>query len=359
MLKPVLLAVSAFLVCGFAPAKAPREYSYPPAGDCHDDDMVDRCSAEQQRRVRELFGVKTIEAHRDAGDQVRRAFYVDGYGRDLIAIVFIRPKGGDAALWVHFPKDRAGNGSEPLRSSVPARLWEEIVERSAHFDRTLAPAPKVKRDPDGGQEITMCLHSWVYTIEASDLADAENRPATVRRKTEDACDNGLGQAYANELQKAAVPLLPHCDRLDRSQHRNEATLLSDCRLLRGDRLAAAEVMNRIHLLRSVDGPADAVLIRGLFDSGARIMWAGETVADPRGGADGWAKKIGEGQGRTTLYYDHIEGESAGRVRFVGSLSRLNADGEGYQTAPVEQIWIRRFGDFVIQSVTVGAFEPTR
>ena len=137
ILKTVLLPALALLLLGFAPARKPESNGYPPAGDCHDDRLVDRCSAEQQRRVRELFGVGTIEAHRDAGDQVRRAFYVDGYGRDVVAIVFIRPKGGDPALSVHFPREENGRRPEPLRVPVPAAAWQEAIERSAHFDRAL------------------------------------------------------------------------------------------------------------------------------------------------------------------------------------------------------------------------------
>jgi hypothetical protein len=353
MLRAVLTAC-VFLILGFAPESKPRPAADSQTENCSDDRGIDRCQPEQQRRVRELFGVEPIEAHRDAGDQVRRAFYVDGYGRDVVAITFIRPKGGDPSLWVHFPDRNPGRPPEPLRAAVPLGVWNEVVERSSHFDRTLARSPAVKPASRGDQVITMCLHSWVYTIEASDPADAGGRPATVRRKTEDACDNGLGKAYADGLQKAAVSLLPHCDRLDPSQHRNEATLLSDCRLLRGDRLAAAEVMNRMHSLRSVDGPKDGVLINGLFDSDAQIIWAGEKFATFGGAADHWAKKIGEGQGRTTLFYDYIEGESAARVRFVGSLARTSADGT-YRTARVEQIWVRKHDDFVINSATVGPF----
>ncbi len=357
MLKPVLLAVSAVLILGFAPAsKAKPSNRHPPVGDCHDDDMVDRCSPEKQRQVRELFGVKAIEAHRDAGDQVRRAFYVDGYGHDVVAIVFIRPKGGDPALWVHFPKDGSGKRPEPLQAPVPLRAWEELIERSAHFDQVLATSAPAKRSGGAEQQIIMCLHSWVFTVEATDPAKGEYRPATLRRRTEDACDNGLTEAYAVELQRAAVPLLAPCARLDPRQHRGEAKLLSACRLLRGDRLAAAEVRNALQPFFGVEGPEDVPALRDLFASDGRIDWAGEKPSSPSGAAEFWVKKMTEA-GRTDFYYDFVEGESADRVRVVGMLYR-SIDGETRdRQAEVEMTWVRDGDAFEVEQAVVRPFVP--
>lgn len=64
-----------------------------PDPNCRDDRGTDRCAETEQRRMRELYGVRSIEEHQAAGDQVRRIFYVDGYGRDLILIAFVRTSG--------------------------------------------------------------------------------------------------------------------------------------------------------------------------------------------------------------------------------------------------------------------------
>ena len=352
ILRSILLTMSVWLILGFAPAqKAAAPKGYPPAGDCHDDRMIDRCKPEQQRRVRELFGVKPIEAHRDSGDQVRRAFYVDGYGRDVVAITFIRPKGGDPSLWVHFPRETDLKRSEPLRAAVPLDVWEGVLRRSGQFDRQLALPPTA---PSAKGDILICLHSWVYTVEAADPAGGKYQPATLRRKVEDACDDGPAEAYASELAIAAVPLLPPCARLDRSRHRNEASLLSACRLLRGDRLAAAEVMNRLDELRNVDGPEDLTVARGLFANQARIEWAGDPEAGS--GAGAWVKKVAEG-GPTTLYFESIEGETADRVRFIGTFIRAIEGEDKYRQARVEQIWVREDDQFRIERATIGPFEP--
>ncbi len=348
---PAALIASLLLIA--APEKAPAADRFPPVGDCRDDHLVDRCNPEQQRRVRELFGVKPIEAHRDAGDQVRRAFYVNGYGTDVVAIAFVRPKGGDPSLWVHFPRGPDGSRVDPLQAPVPNDVWEDVIRRSSHFDEQLKRLPE---KPSGSGEITLCLHSWVFTVEATDPAPGEHEPATLRRKTEDACDDGLAEAYAGELERAAVPLLPQCARLDRTRHRNEATLLSACRLLRGDRLAAAEVMNRLDRFDLVEKAEDATHLLDVFAYDARIDWAGEPIDAAGGAAEAWARKMSEG-GRTRLYWDYVEGETAERVRFVGLLSRSPEDEGQYLQARVEQVWKRDGRTFQIERATVGPFQP--
>ena len=355
MPRAILLTAFAWLILGLAPASKPRP-SYPPPGDCMDDRGVDRCKPEQQRRVREMFGVKPIEAHRDSGDQVRRAFYVDGYGHDVVAIAFVRPKGGDPSLWIHFPREPEGKPAEPLRAPVPLEVWENVVERSVHFDRQLVPLPD-EVGTASSEEITLCLHGWVYTIEATDPARGEHQPATLRRRTEDACDNGLTETYAQELERAAVPLLAPCARLDPRQHRNGATLLSACRLLSGDRLAAAEVLNRSHpFFRDAD---DAAELARLFEYDATVDWNGERNEGRNSAARFWAAKV-QGSGGSRFYYDGVDGKGGGEVLVKGRLFRPVEVPDGApsldEVARVEQLWSEREGAFAVRSVTVGPFE---
>ena len=328
-----------------------------PDRNCTDDRGVDRCSAAQQKRVRELFGVRSIEEHAAAGDQVRRAFYVDGYGGDVVTISFVRAAGREPMLWVHYPARKGEPRSEPLSAAVPDSVWQGVIERSAHFDRKLVPLPGEARskDDDDTQEIVLCIHSWVYTVEATDPAEREGRPPTIRRKVEDACENGLAEAYAVDLQRAALPLFPHCAALDPKQHRNPASQLGACRLLEGDRLAAAEVLNRAEELDHLEGPDDANSIRHLFDWEAVVDWAGQRNDGTDSAAKFWATKITEGEGRTNLYYDTIRGESSERVRLNGILLRPAA-GPDYEVAKVEQIWRRDGRDFVIERVSVEPFK---
>lgn len=114
----LLTAILSGAIAAASPAAA--QGRVPPG--CSDDQGTDRCSAEEQRRVLELFGGKPIEEHARAGDQVRRSFYVDGYGRDLLAIVFIRAPGQDPTVQVHFPAQTGRSRTAPIQRWCPAEF---------------------------------------------------------------------------------------------------------------------------------------------------------------------------------------------------------------------------------------------
>lgn len=252
---------------------------------------------------------------------------------------------------------------EPLSAPVPLPVWENILFRSQLFDRTLAPAPPLPAPPGEEESISICLHSWVYTVEASDPGSpADSRPARTRRKTEDACTHGLVPFFAIEAQRAALPLLPACAALDPDQHRNEASMLAACAMLHDDRMAAAEVMNRADALRHAHGLSDLDEVADLFDYRGSVDWNGERNATGSlAQARFWLTKMAEGR-PTNFYPERLEGESPYRVRLSGRLVRtieLDRNSEPVrEEARVEQIWT--FGpsrEFQIERATVGAFEP--
>lgn len=325
-----------------------------PERGCSDDAGVDRCAAEEQARQRARFGLSPIEAHRDAGDQVRRVFYVDGYGRDLVAIVFIRAPGREPVVQLHFPRRAEGaEAPSPLEASVPERTWDEMLFRSALFDRALVPLPA---DPD---RISICLHSWIYTVEASDPPDDSGRPAGIRRATRGACQEGLVQSYAIEAQRAVLPLFAACARLDPTRHRNEAAQLAACGMLRGDRMAAAEVLNRIDGFRDRRGPDGPGDLAGFFARDATVEWNG---ARHQGGSAGafWSARAAE-NGNAHFFPQTVEGLSSRRVRATGIVSRI-VDMPGRPSvihrARVDQIWVLGPARiFQIERATVGPFEP--
>jgi hypothetical protein len=329
-----IMSIAAGLLLA-APASQAPTGNFPPPDDCQDDRGVDRCKPEEQRRIRALYGVKAIGAHRDAGDQVRRAFFVDGYGRDLIAVEFIRPKGADPMLRVHFPA-KAGEERVPtMTAAVDGGRWSDLLRRSTLLDRGPLP-PRETENP------VICLHSWVYTVEASDTAGAPGQAGTVRRRTEDACNYGPTAAFASELAAMAVPLLPPCALLDRDQHRNEAALLASCRYLRGDRLAAAGVLNRLDALRKVRKQEDLALLRPLFGPRASIDWAGEVHAGGNSAAF-WLRKVEEAKAH--FYVEEVMGETADRVRVRGRLYRSVGEDEATRSeaAKAELVWSKRAG----------------
>jgi hypothetical protein len=346
------LAAATFLTLAVAGAARPAEKP-----GCRDEGGVDRCDPEQQKRVLALFGLEPIETHRDAGDQVRRVFYVDGYGEDVVAISFVRPKGGDPTLSVHFPRAEGAPPLAPLRAPVPLQVWDDVIFRSTHFDRALVG--QEKRVEDDGS-ILLCIHGWTYTVEASDPPEREEGTATLRRKTENACDRGLVKIYAAEVDRAAVPLLAPCALLDPKHHRGRPSLLAACGLLQGDRFAAAAVMNEANALRWIEDADDARSLEGLFESDATVDWNGEPNSGVRP-AKFWATKIGESE-RASFYFESVVGERSDRVRLTALLARWKKDASGEPTvqevAKVEQIWARDSGDeFEIVSAKVGPFEP--
>jgi hypothetical protein len=348
----------AFLLLTVAPAAAQRT----PDRNCTDDNGVDRCDAEQQRRTRALFGVRSIEEHRDAGDQIRRVFYVDGYGRDMVLISFIRAPGREPMANVHFPRREGERPRQPFEAPVPHAVWDDVLWRSARFERSFATQPPPPQ-PGEGQIVTMCIHSWVYTIEANDPR-RRSEPASLRRKTEDACEDGPGEMFAIELQRAALPLFPACAALDPEQHRNPASQLAACAILSGDRLAAAEVMNLLDRFRRARRPEDSEMLAGIFDFGARFDWQGtQYVSRDAHPENFWLERMAADRAQG-LYYDSIEGLSADRVRVRGSLHRSvdlpNAGGTTHYRAPVEMIWVSTsVREFQVESVTVGSWQVQR
>lgn len=306
--------------------------------DCRDDAGVDRCAAQDVARTNELYGVKSIEELARTGAQVRRVFYVDGYGRDLVAISFIRDPGKDPAAFIHFPQ-RAGQAASSLAAPVPNSVWSDILRRSDLFDRKLSGP--ISAEPK------ICMHAWVFRVESFDPPRADLQHSSLRRKTEDACDDGPARAYAVEVEQAALPLFPHCAHLDPRQHRNEASQLAACRLLSGDRMAAAEVMNRAVDLRRKHLGEDQKRFRGFFAHVSSIDWQGEQITmDSLKAADFWAVRLAAA-GHTNFYFDRVEGLTADRARLLGNLTRtveqLDAERNVARTttyvAPVELAWI--------------------
>ena len=307
--------------------------------------------------MRALYGVPSIEEHAAAGDELRRIFYVDGYGRDLILIAFVRAPGRDPELRVHYPRREREARPDPLRAPVPQGAWNEVVARAAHFDRSFVAVP------EAGPSI--CSHSWVYVMEAAEPSRYPQQPVQIRRKTEDACEEGPGQVYARDLARLALGLIPHCSALDPAQHRNEASMLDACRILHGDRLAAAEVLNRAGAFRQLRGPQDAERIAGHFAQETQIDWAGAPYrgAGYRAG-EFWTARLGPGDGPTNMYFERVEGETGRRVRLSGSLSRSvdtpRGEGTGIETATVEQIWTRDGnGEMQVERATIGPWRTDR
>jgi len=343
---------SAFLLFAVAAAAPPKV-----PDDCRDDRGSDRCAAAEQARMRALYGLSTIEEHERAGDQVRRGMYVDGYGRDVIAISFARASGREPTVTVYFPRREGQDPVAPLTAPVPYKAWTSVLEHSRNCDRSFLP----RKEKPG--EIKICVHAWNYVVEANDPARANYDAASLRRKAEDACSEGPAQDFAIEAERTALSLFPHCDRLDPEQHRNPASQLAACAILHGDRMAAAEVMNRADVLRYIDG-ADYHRLGDIFAVRTMVDFQGQQIKlDMLRGPEIWASKLAD-KGSVHLFIDSITGLSADKARLIGKYSRsIEGPVQGqmeYYLAPVELDWtFTSLQEWQVDRATVGAWVRDR
>lgn len=341
--------------------------------NCFDDNLTNRCAEAEQARVRALLGVPPIEDEAAAGVEVYRAFFVDGYGRDMPAVSFERRPNEAPKVVIY--------GVEGHRLSEPVAMetWETVSRRSLFAE---APPPHDTNRPvstlgpgspgnpgDEIEEVVICLHSWVATFESTMARDGT---PMIRRRTEDSCQGGFTTAYAFEVAALAVSSLLACERLRPDDHRNDVARLQACLTLEGDTIAAGDLMNEKDDLPSPywQRPVTAEAWRDWLGAGhaARIDWAGEVLVEPQGYYDTRPARPDLPQflvQRATALAPFIlrparyVGENANRARIVGEISYPIGDpgaSRSYMAADYSQVWIRSAGDaWRLDSWTVGAF----
>jgi hypothetical protein len=350
-----------------------------PSRECSDDNGVDRCAAEQQRRVRELFGVPPIEELQKAGAEVRRAFFVDGYGRDQIALTFIRARGRDPMVTIHFLQPADGPKRPPIETPVPAATWKTALERGEHFDRRLVPVPipipaprvpPVQPSADGSVSalddpptLRSCFDSWAVTVESVEAQARSPGQPKVRRMRQDSCGDSLAVDYAFELATLALPLFPFCAALGPEWHRNDVTRLTSCGLLQGDRLAAADELNKATELTYIVDADHARQVRHRFDYRAMLDWNGTRFGGDGGMAfQAWIDRTTGNPGADSSI-ERVIGEGSDRVRIEGWLRRREpVHGRGGEVgieyrAPVTLLYLSEPNDLGLgmREARVGAF----
>jgi hypothetical protein len=340
----LLLATLAFLA---APSSAQQVSSV--GRDCRDDRGADRCDPKGQAAVRAKFGIDPVEAYVDRKAALLRAVYIDGYGNPVGVVDVTRNPGEEPRLSVRILRpDGFTSRVAEMTAVVPLATWEDLLRRSATFDRDFVPLPGPARD-----EIEFCLHGWMATVEAVSPS------GKIRRKTQSACGGeGAVVALSFDFARAALALLPACALLDPDQHRNDVTRLAVCATLEGDRAAAALARNVYGStwFANPHGPDMAFSLRHLFFDHARIDWAGEPPADGAAAAALlWTTKMPSRH----LFVQRLIGETADRVRIEGMIDEAGAAPDQRRVAPVTQIWTRENGfGFRLSAMTVGkSFSP--
>lgn len=309
---------------------------------CRDDDGQDRCAPAKQAEMRALYGVAPIEKFAADKSQVRRVFYVDGYGNDVVAIEFVRAAGQDATVKVHHP------GDPVMESKLSEGAWTDLIRRSAFFDRSFESVRQAAKKKSADDEMVICLHSWVYWVEGTGTGEK------TRSRVDDACNDSPTEEFAWEAARSAVAAIPYCAALDRQFHRNEATLLGSCSSLRGDRLAAARVFNEAKGFRALDDRDSG--IAPFADYRVSLDWDGK-VSTGDAAKTFWMSKLKEND-QLNYFFDQVEGLTAENVLVKGNLYR-HADGptEIDEVAHVEMMWEAAGPDVQIRSINVGPFRP--
>jgi hypothetical protein len=294
----------------------------------------------------ELYGVRSLDAHRAAGEQVRRVFYVDGHGRDLLLVAAVRAHRSEPTVSVHFPPQN-GRTADPLRARMPRAAWREMLALPGSFDRESTAARQ-----------TVCLHGGTYLVEGSDPDSSPGAPSALSRGRGGDCNPNSASAYAAVVERTTLALFPPCARI--ATHASPALRLAACGILHGDRLSAAEVLNRAEAFRMTYNASDTTRLAGLFTTQPEISWNGErTMREP---AAFWAARAAPVRGVTTFIVQSVDATSANAVRLTGTLSRAidtpRGRATGMETARVEQTWRREEGAFRVARAVVGPWQPS-
>lgn len=239
--------------------------------DCLDDNGVDRC-ARLAEDVRAL-GMSALEDEKNAGTEVYRIIQVDGYGRLMPAVAYERRVGSEPQVTVY------GHDGARMTATVSPLEWRSVQNMALLADRQIVPLPE-----ESGI-ISLCLHAWLSTVEIANAADRGRPTGPIRRRTESACEGGLTSRFAFDLTAMAIKRFPACDILDPRAHGNAMTRLGLCVHIRGDRMAAAELLNQTGQWLEADDGDDLALawarqLRPRND--AHLDWAGRQVAGGQG-----------------------------------------------------------------------------
>lgn len=322
--------------------------------DCRDDNGVDRCAEENRAAALNSLGMTSIEAEKAAGVEVYRILQVDGYGNLMPSIAYERRPGSAPQVVIY-----AAEGNR-LAAPVSAPEWATVQRMARFADRALEPLPG-SADPMVG----LCLHAWLSTVEIANAAERGVPEGPVRRRTESACNGALTTRFAFELPVLAIKHFPECDALDPEDHRNEMTRLAQCARFKGDRLAAAALMNQVGWRFTPNRGSDmARAWAGLFGTNAetRLDWAGDRVAASRGIAgNAVAAYLAQRQTENPslgAYISSFNGLSSTRVETTG---RLDMDGpaDARLSAPFTQVWVWNAPglNWTLESWTVQPFGP--
>lgn len=316
------------------------------ARGCGDDDGTDRCDADVQRRMRELYGLVDVEALAEQGVTLRRAMFVDGYGNDVVAVTFSRAPGRSPTIEISTPRSEQTSESQPLSAVTDHSVWQRVLDSSRHFDERLESEGR-RSEPDEEGTITFCLHGWFTVVEALDaarlipnLVGQEMEPARIRSDAEGVCAGGLAAPYAFELAEIALRNLRECSSLKSEYARGDPALLALCYQMRGDRIAAGEAYEFVHELDRMQQLPEGSRLRWLFAESGHDLARGFREA-----LDGGSFELGA---PNAIDVDHAEVE--------GFVTFRPREGQN-EILDIKLRLVRQTGQFVIESYEISERRP--
>lgn len=313
---------------------------------CRDDAARERCAAVEDKARRARYDAPPIEDFARQKVEIMRAFFVDGYGRDVGLVTLWRARAAEPRVEWRLPETRDdGQAIAPIAATLALPAWRAVMGASGYFDRTLVQKPSA--------EVSICLHGWTTRVEMA------GTDGTVRRATQSGCgEDALVWPFAWRMTAAAIAAMPACALLDAERTRNDVTRLGKCARLDGDRAAAAEAMNVYDTpwFANPSGEDFAVALTHVFADRLHFAWPGEPVAT---GAEAAARSWSGHVGQAPFFPRRIFGETADRVRLEGVVLMPGTTTEApRKPLPATFIWQRCNGfGFRVTHFWTGATPP--
>lgn len=308
------------------------------------------CGSSMQRWVDHYFRAPPAETYTARGGEVRRIFGVNAFGQGLVGVTFFGRAGGHAEVRVDFARPRRSSlvQPEPIHAELPDESWRQVMAATGDLSPLLTVSPEEREQG----VIAVCADGALWGVEAT-----AGRGGPILRRMSNSWDDRRLTRVAQALIALARSAFPACRALE-PRDDVEQFGLADCGLLSGDKMAAAEGLNRFNgaaIDRFMDEPEQ---VRPYLKESASLDWDGAEAHGAGAFAELLVRRIQEGH-TSWLVAVEVVGEGHDRVRITGFVtayvSRPSGESER-RFAPFTQIWTRSAGgDFRLARMEVSAF----
>jgi hypothetical protein len=319
------------------------------------------CGEARFERTLARLPVPSIEDEAAAGAVVYRARQFDAWYTPLPVVSFERLPGQSPQVAVR------GMGGAQMSAPASAEIWDRVVAEAAFADRDLAPLPRAAPSPSGAAVLEeVCMDGGTAMVEMANVPAGWDDHRAVRRKVSSTCASNLTTTFADLLPELAIASLPPCMALNGPL--GGVYRLRECLTLKGDALAAADLLNAVRDIPDEDRSVTA-WSRWLQVGVARLDWAGETVTQRGYVAAGsaapsipafLAERAASLKGLD--FYRAETGADGPDRGWVNGLIVYEQEGAGprnQMSANYRQVWRKTNGGWSLASWTVEPFKPVQ